>query len=346
MFQKKSQFQKMNKGKALSQPWLLCLFLLLALIWGATFLATKVVGNVVPATHGSGYRLLLSLIVLHLVFRLRRASTRIPKRDLPAAWINGILIMAIPYICMFFGMRYISSGLGGIIEGSMPIFVVLASSFMLKCKASLTSKTVCGLSVGFIGLLLVFADKIEFQGSFSEVLGVGFILVNVIAFATGTVISRKLLSSKKLNIHALLYQQNLASLLFIVPLMLAVDGLPSWQAATHSLPTIFGILFLGIFPTAMANYIYSLLVREWGSVRAGAVGYLIPVVAILLDYLVYGHVASLLEIAGGVTILVGVALLQPSAMMGRAFVALRSVWKRTQLASTTSYPSMQLEKVA
>ncbi len=329
---------------------LLILFILLALIWGATFSVTKVVGDTIPSLQGSSLRVLLAIVLLQLLFWIKRnpqkEATRLPRKCLPAAWLSGILLMALPYILIFVGMRTIAPGLGGLMEGTIPLFVFLLALGSRKSRGALNPKAAGGLMVGLSGLLLVFADKIEFHGQPKELLGMGFMLLEVIAVAMGSLINRRLVSTHKLNIHALLYQQTLASLFFLLPLTLAIDGVPSWSAITSSWQVIVGIVFLGIFPTALANYIYTLLTREWGTVRAAAVGYFIPVAALLLDYLFFGNIPTSLEILGGITILLGVAILQPQAIVAKFLLQWRKVWKACRQRGFVPAPTFNLSKAA
>ncbi len=299
-----------------SQTSLLLMFFALALIWGGSFIATKIVTVAVPVMQATVWRLLVSYLFIQLIYLIRGIPISVPRQALPAVWISGIMMQAIPFLLFFWGLRYISAGVGGIIESTLPIFVFVFAWLFMKQRESLTTKSMVSLAVGVTGLLLLFADKIEFTGNPGEVLGIVLIILETVAVAIGTIMSRKLLSGKKqLPLPALLYHQSLASLIVVIPIMIAVEGLPSWDSVAISLPVFVGILFLGIFPTATAYYIYALLIREWGSIRAGAVGYLIPVAAFLLDYLFFGNKPTILEISGCLTILAGVAMLQSGGMI-------------------------------
>ncbi len=333
MLKKQAEPSRSNPKTRQRQATLSFLFVLLAVIFGGAFVATKAVGAAISSMQGSCLRLGIALVLLQVFYALLKKPLKLPARSLPMVWFAGILLLAIPYILFFWGLRYVSPGLGGVVESTLPIFVFLCACIFTRSSKPLCLNHLAGLSIGLVGILLVFGNKIEFSGNHQETLGIALLFLEVLAFALGTILNRRILSgNKRSELHAVLYHQNLASLIFVLLVTLFIEGLPQWSGAQFTLPVIAGILFLGIFPTAIANYLFALLIKEWGSVRAGAVGYLIPVAAFLLDFLCFGNVPTPLEVAGAFIILLGVFLLQSPKLRLPTVIKLRPVLAPTNIA--------------
>ena len=96
---------------------------------------------------------------------------------------------------------------------------------------------------------------------------------------------------------------------FLIPLTLLAEGGDLATAAWASPGGWIAALYLGIFSTALAQLFFFVLVREWGSVKAAAVTYFIPLVAVVLDWIVFGTLVSLNALIGGAVVLAGVRLI-------------------------------------
>ncbi len=316
------------------------LFISLGFIFGATFMATKVV--VASLTPGQSVTLRLGLAFLVLLFgyRLLRIPVRLPAAALKRVWFAGILLQGIPLALFCWGMRYVFPGIAGIIEGSIPIFVFLIARLMVKQQEPLTRQSVLSLAIGIAGIVCVFHNKLHFSAQPQEMLGIGLLFLVVISFSIGTILNRRLLSgANALSLNAVLYHQNLSGFVFVILVTLGIEGTPKWDGSEFSWPVILGLLYVALFPTVIANYIYSRLIKEWGSVRTSAVGYLIPVTAFVFDFLFYGNLPTTAEWLGCTVILLGVFLLQCPEQKWRLVV-----WKTRQDCLKRLYLHSRLSK--
>ena len=73
------------------------------------------------------------------------------------------------------------------------------------------------------------------------------------------------------------------------------------------------LVYLGVFSTAIAFLIYFHLIREWGAVRASAVTYVAPIIAVFWDYVFFRNIPNRFEILGVLAVLSGVVLLHAPA---------------------------------
>ena len=90
----------------------------------------------------------------------------------------------------------------------------------------------------------------------------------------------------------------------IVPLALLVEGWP----ASPPLPALLGVLYLGVFPTALATVMLVFVVQSAGPSFMSLVNYQVPVWAVMLGLVFLGEelppqfVAALALILGGLAL--------------------------------------------
>ncbi len=124
----------------------------------------------------------------------------------------------------------------------------------------------------------------------------------------------------KIDFMANIYHQHWASVTFLIFFSLIFESWPS----TNTLLTLFtpwlASLYLGILATAVAFLIYYHLIREWDGVRASSVTYIVPVLTLFWDYLIFNNEPGKYEIIGVIAILCGVVLIQVTSMFQRSKV--------------------------
>ena len=104
--------------------------LVLGALWGSSYLFIKVTVSEVPAlTLVAGRLLISSLTMWIIVFASRQTIPR--GRSVWAAFaVMGLLSSAIPWALISWGEQYISSGLAGLLQSTMPIFTVILANLL------------------------------------------------------------------------------------------------------------------------------------------------------------------------------------------------------------------------
>ena len=137
------------------------------------------------------------------------------------------------------------------------------------------------------------------------------VLLMAISYAIGNLLNQRMLSGKiKLDFYANIYHQHWASLVFLTLASLCFESLPSKILLLHTPLLWVASIYMGLFSTALAWIIYYHLIREWDAVRASAVMYIVPIMAILWDFIFFHNRPQWTEGLGIITILLGVILIQ------------------------------------
>ena len=144
-----------------AKPWLVD-FILLAAIWGASFLFTRIGVGEFGALATAALRVSIASL-----FLLPLALAKGHGPQLLAHWqraaVVGLLNSAIPFVCFAYALLSISSGLSAILNATVPLFGAVVAWAWLKDRP--TGSRTLGLVIGFVGVTLLAWKKSSFTAS-------------------------------------------------------------------------------------------------------------------------------------------------------------------------------------
>ncbi|MDE2511489.1 MAG: DMT family transporter [Elusimicrobia bacterium] len=285
------------------------LFCLLAAFWGGSFVAIKFAVLVFPPAFSAMLRVGLAVAVLGALFRYEKRNLRVPFATRHRMWLAGLFAQGLPFALLFWGEKKISPGLAGIINGTVPIWAFVLG-LLGGSGETFTARKTAGLLLGFGGIAVICSPMLTFAGTRAELAGTAAVFLMAISYGVGTLLTRSLLSGgAKADFRANIFHQHCASLAFLFAVSALAEPWPSWGAVLAAPAAAVSIIYLGVFSTAIAFMIYFHLIREWGAVRASAVTYVAPIVAVFWDYVFFRNVPDRFEIVGVLAVLSGVVLL-------------------------------------
>ena len=278
--------------------------LLVALIWGASFMFIKVEleAGLAPV-HIAWLRCALGAPALLLILAATR--DRLPRE--PGIYLHLLLIAtlmnALPFLLFAYGETEVSSLLAGIINSLTPLITLLFALVLLPDEPP-TPQKVAGIAIGFAGVLVVLAPWEGLGGG--SLLGALACIGAATCYGLGFPYLRRHLSGRpETGVAISAAQVGLGALLLtpFVPLSPLPDEMPGLE--------VWGsILALGALGTGVAYILNFNVVREAGAQTASMVTYLVPVVAVLCGVTLLGEPLGWHEPAGGLLIVAGVALAQ------------------------------------
>lgn len=277
----------------------LFLFLLMAALWGTSWISIKAVVTDAPPIFASAIR-------YTIVGLLLAAMTRGVMKAFTGTWalrvvLTGLLVNALASGLLFWGVEHVPSGMAGLIN--LPLVVVFLYGLAIVFgEETPTLRHGLALLLGCGGLLTLLWGKADISGHVMELWGALAIVAATFSYCLGSVFSRPLLATftpfQLTAAHAIVGAAGLYALAFLFE----SPKLSEAQALLAPAP-LAGMCFLIIFGTIVAYTIYLRLVRDWGAPRAGLYAFIAPVVALLLGYVTYGEPLGLREVLGAALML-------------------------------------------
>jgi drug/metabolite transporter (DMT)-like permease len=289
----------------------IALFCLLACFWSGSFIGIKAVVTAWPPMLGAAIRVGIALFCFIIFKLLYKKTTTIAFNTRWKIWVIGLFSQAIPFSFLFWGENSISPGLAGILNATTPIWTFLLSLIFLPQFNFYSLRKLLGLSIAFIGIIVIFYPIIHFDSSYNILYGAGAVLVMAISYAIAGLLNQSYLSgANKIDFFTNIYHQHWASTTFLFLISLGANEWSHTSLLFTSSAPWFASFYLGICSTAIAYLIFYHLIREWDALRASTVLYIVPILTLLWDYLFYGNKPPSSEFVGVFIILFGVMLIQ------------------------------------
>jgi drug/metabolite transporter (DMT)-like permease len=285
--------------------------ILLAAIWGASYLFIKVAVDEIAPAPMMAVRTLLAAAVLigYVVWRFGRERA---AAELQAAWrhclVLGVLNAALPFWLIAWGEQHIDSGLAAVVQSSVPIFNALLVLRFLPHER-LNRTRAFGLAIGIAGVAVV--AGIHPEGGGLAVAGAVAVVASSLSYAGAGVYGQRAVSGTAGPVLAA--GSMLAGGLILTPV--AAFQLP---AEVPSLEATASVLALSLLGTAVAQLILFRMLALHGSSRLSLVTYLMPGFALVYGALLLDEQISPAILGGLVLILGGVTIASGKARLRRA----------------------------
>ena len=285
--------------------------LVLALVWGASFLSVRIALNEITPLWSVAWRVGLGAAVLLLYLAIRRIA--LPRgRVWLALMMMGLLNNVVPFSLMAWGQLHIESGLAGILNAATAIFGVLVAALVFDDER-LTTRRAVGVSLGFAGA----ATAIGWEAlaaldprSLAQIA----VLAGTVSYALAGAWGRLELGA--LRPEAAATGMLVCSTLVMIPLAYAVEGGPRLDLSSA---TWAAIGYYAVIATAGAYLLYYRVLRAAGSGNLMLVTLLVAPIAIVLGALVLGEDLPRRAYAGFALLAMGLAMLDGRIVrLGRA----------------------------
>jgi drug/metabolite transporter (DMT)-like permease len=227
----------------------------------------------------------------------------LPRELAPWAHLTVMAVVAniAPYFFFGWGIERIPSGFAGVLNATTPLFTVV---FALTTRSErVVAVRMAGLLLGFVGVVVLAAPwrTTALGGSLP---GVGACLLGSACYAASYVYARRFLTGRGFSALALSTGQMAAGAVLLV----LATPIVARSAVTLTPTVIASVLVLSVLGTGVAYVLNYRLIADEGAVAASTVTYLIPLVAVMLGAVILNEPLTWHLLAGGLIVLVGVAV--------------------------------------
>jgi drug/metabolite transporter (DMT)-like permease len=283
------------------------LFGALATLWGLSFPAISVGLDYLPPLLFAALRYDVAAVLLLGYAVVRVDGWRPTGSDDRTAVVGGGLFLVAGNGLLFVGQQTVPSGVAAILQALVPIATALWALALLGERLSAVGAV--GVALGFLGIgLVVQPDPANLLAG--DTIARLLIVGQVCSVALGGVLVQRAGSS--LGRVPLTGWSMLLGAVVLHLVSLGFGEVPGGGATT---PTAVGaVVYLGVFSTAIAFFIYFTILEEHGAFQAALVAYLVPVVATLVSVFVLEEPLGTYAVAGFAVVAVGFALLKRQAI--------------------------------
>jgi drug/metabolite transporter (DMT)-like permease len=270
------------------KPSTIGMMLLLAVIWGVSFLLIRLAAPVLGPFLLVTLRMLIAGGALLIYLRVTRQALPPLRTFWRTYLVLGALNSALPLLLEAAAVVRLNASLTAILLTTAPLFTALIAAIWLHER--LTLSQFGGLLVGLLGVgILLGWSPLPLTGE--VILGIGAALLAALLYAVASLYARTAL--RQLPAVPLTAGQELSAGLLILPLALTAT-----PATVPSLPVVLAMLVLALVMTAGGNLLFYHLLATIGPTRAQSVAFLIPVFALLAGVLLLDEPFTLSMLLG------------------------------------------------
>ncbi|WP_214106929.1 DMT family transporter [Acrocarpospora catenulata] len=275
-------------------------------LWASAFVSIRhAVASYSPGALALG-RMLAGSCALVIILLLRREGLP-PRAAWPGIVISGVLWFGVYMVALNWGEQEVDAGTAAMVVNIGPIIIALLSGLLLK--EGFPARLLAGMAVSFGGAVLVGISMSD--GGGSSVLGVALCVVAALTWAGATV------AQKPALVHASALQVTTFGCVIGAVVCLPFAGQLVTEAAHAPLSATLNLVYLGVFPTALAFTTWAYALARTTAGKMGATTYVVPALVVLMAWAVLGEVPAWLTLAGGALCLAGVAIsrMRPSQQL-------------------------------
>jgi drug/metabolite transporter (DMT)-like permease len=267
------------------------------LLWSSAFVAIRHLGPAFSPGALSLGRLLVGSLALGAAL-LTRGWVAPSRRDWAGLVTIGVLWFGVYNVALNAGEHRVDAGTAAMLIQLSPVLVAVLAAVFLKERA--TPALGVGLLVAFAGVAVI-ATSIS-QGGGRDPVGVVLCLVSAAAYAVSLILQKPLVS--RLSAVQITWTACTVGAVACLPFA----GQLVRDASAASASDIGWLVYLGVFPTAVAFSTYAFALSTMSAGNLSVTTYLVPPLTVLISWVFLAEAPPAMAYVGGVLCLVGVAI--------------------------------------
>jgi drug/metabolite transporter (DMT)-like permease len=267
------------------------------IFWASAFVAIRHLGDDFSAGVLSLGRLLVGAVCLAVV-ALSRGVPRPTRREWVPIIAIGVLWFGVYNVALNQGERSVDAGTAAMLIQVSPVLIALLAAVFLGER--FTVQLAVGLALAFGGVALISLSTSS--GSNSDIVGVLLCLVSAVAYSISLILQKPLVR-RLAAVHVTWLACTIGAIS-----CLPFAGSLVREARDAPASSLWWLVYLGIFPTAIAFTTYAFALKYMSASSLGVTTYLVPPITIVMGVIFLSEAPPTMAYAGGVLALVGVGV--------------------------------------
>jgi drug/metabolite transporter (DMT)-like permease len=278
-------------------------YLVLCVVWSSTWLAIKVGLRDLPPISFVAIRFVIAIAVLAAVSIGHVRFVPLRRSDYLLLCFTGLLMFGLNYPLLFWGEKYVSSGLAAVLQATIPIFGMFFAHWLLP-EEPMRWQRLGGALLALTGVALICGRLLDHGGVLAFWGGLGIVLG-----AAGAAFSNVLLKRRALELAPAMIAawQMLFGILPLIVLGLFFEGSPArfhWSAMS-----IFCLLYLAVIGSALTFLLLYWLLPRMTVTNLQTISLITPPGAVVLGWFLGGETFSAASLLGACFVLAGLWLI-------------------------------------
>ncbi|HKS43810.1 MAG TPA: DMT family transporter [Amycolatopsis sp.] len=284
-------------------------------LWASAFVAIRGVGEALSPAPMALVRLAVAAVALTVLvlLRLRRAPlTRLSRKALLPVALYAVLWLAGYTVALNAAERHVDAGTAAVLVNVAPLLIAFGAGKFLG--EGISRRLVLGSVVAFAGVAVISLGAAAHR----DWSGVVLCLTAAVLYAAGMLVQKVAL--RRVDGLTAIWLGCLVATAVLTPWVPRLAG--ELRAAPAG--ALAGVVYLGLFPTAIGFTAWAYALRRMDAGRLGATTYVVPAVSVLLSWLLLAEIPTAYGLAGGAISLIGVAISRKSSTNDRTARGMRS----------------------
>ncbi|ENU29208.1 hypothetical protein F991_02935 [Acinetobacter sp. CIP-A165] len=280
------------------------LYASVVVIWGTTWIAISLQQQSgIAANVAVFWRFFISAMILFVFVILSRKLQKLNRTDHLFCLLQGLCVFGLNFVCFYYAVQYISSGLEAVIFSMAMIFNIINAKLFFAQQVS--ARFYPAALLGLLGIIALFwHDVIGADLNRNTLMGIALCVLGTYGFSLGNMISTR---HQKQGLD--IFTTNAYGMLYGALLMALISGFkqdnffPSMQ-----LSAITALLYLAVFGSVIGFTAYFYLIGRIGAGKAAYSTLLFPLVALVISTIWEGYQWHINAMIGVILILGGNAI--------------------------------------
>ncbi len=268
--------------------------------WGLSFLSIKVTVVVLPPMTLGLLRFIVASIFLSVAVKIKEPQTKLNKKDIPLVFSAGFWGVTIYFYFQNNGIKLMPASTASLVIATIPIFALIGESIFFKTK--LTRTKMISVLVSFTGVFFIVGS--DFHTLTSSQMGKGYLLMfgSVFCWVIYLLVTKPLFG--KYSHLGIVYYQTLFGTLCFIPFVWFEKT--QWAAVNGMV--ILNVIYLGLFCSAVAYYIYAYGMERLGVSASALYLNLMPMITVIASVIILHEQVFANQIWGGLLVILSVCL--------------------------------------
>ena len=268
-------------------------------LWASAFVAIRHLGkDFTPGSLSLGRLVVGALALGAFAIPKLRTVPRPTGREWAAIVAIGVLWFGIYNVALNEGEHHVDAGTASMLLQVSPIIIAVLATIFLSER--FTTSLGIGLALAFSGVVLI--GTADGDGGSRDLLGVALCLVSAVVYSVSVILQKPLVA----RLPALFVTWMACTVGAVLCLVFAGQLVDDVRGASTA--SILWVVYLGVFPTAIAFTTYAYALRHMSASSLGVTTYLVPPITIVMGLVFLSEAPPTVAYAGGALALLGVAV--------------------------------------